>query len=261
MAIVNWNTPESAVASSRVFSRSAGVRPTVTVIDNDSSPDRRQRLEELNEAPVSLILSEENLGYGKAANLALRNGTGQFVCVCNADATPLPDALQNLIKAIGSRPDAGVAGPVFRDGTNSYHDRLPSPWTLLVRSFIGSYGRREQVVPSPDSIEEVEQPSGAFLVMRRELWEQIGGFDEEFFLWYEDIDLARRLVDMGRVNLVVGSAMADHQGAESFDKLDSKEQQSARLPSLALYIRKHHPRWVPLSRPLLWASTKIRARG
>jgi N-acetylglucosaminyl-diphospho-decaprenol L-rhamnosyltransferase len=97
--------------------------------------------------------------------------------------------------------------------------------------------------------------------MRRATWERIGGFDEDFFLWYEDVDLAKRLHDAGFRNLVTGSARVEHAAAESFRQLDGRAQQAIRLPSLERYIRKHHTRLMPIAAPLLKLSARLRADG
>jgi N-acetylglucosaminyl-diphospho-decaprenol L-rhamnosyltransferase len=108
---------------------------------------------------------------------------------------------------------------------------------------------------------EVGQPSGACFVIRRELWEEVGGFDEGFFLWYEDVDPAKRLHDAGYRNLVAGSARVGHVGAEAFAQIDPRRQQAIRLRSVERYIRLHH-RWaIPFAGPLLRLSWRLRAGG
>jgi N-acetylglucosaminyl-diphospho-decaprenol L-rhamnosyltransferase len=86
--------------------------------------------------------------------------------------------------------------------------------------------------------------------MRRETWEAVGGFDDDFFLWYEDVDLAKRLQEAGYRNLLVGSARVGHEAARSFNQLDRRTMQSIRRPSLRRYIEKHHRRLAPLAAPL-----------
>jgi len=132
---------------------------------------------------------------------------------------------------------------------------------MLVRIFAGSFGERPQPSPAPGAVAEVEQPSGACFVVRRETWERFGGFDEGFFLWYEDVDLAKRLHDAGYRNLVAGSARVGHAGAEAFVQIDRRQQQAIRLRSVERYIRLHH-RWAaPMAAPLLRLSRRLRAGG
>lgn len=260
IAIVNWNTAEAALAAARAYLASEDVAARVTIIDNDSRPEQREELREGCPEGVRLELSEENLGYGRAANQALLGGSGELVCVSNADVLPEPGALGALATA-AAEPRAGMVGPVFGSDTDRYHAALPGTATMLVRIFAGSFGERPQPSPATGAVVEVEQPSGACFVVRRELWEQIGGFDEGFFLWYEDVDLAKRLRDKGFRNLVAGSARVGHAGAEAFVQVDPQRQQAIRLRSVERYIRLHH-RWaVPMAAPLLRLSRRLRAGG
>jgi GT2 family glycosyltransferase len=261
VAIVNWNTAEAALAAARGYLASDGVEARVTIADNDSRPEQQKILREGCPDGVRLDLCEENLGYGRAANRALHGGDGELVCVSNADVVPEPGALAALAAAAETESRAGMVGPVFGNDTDRYHSALPSGLTMLARIFAGSVGRRPDASPPEEETVEVGQPSGACFVVRRELWQQIGGFDEGFFLWYEDVDLAKRLHDGGRRNLVAGSAHAGHSGAEAFVQIDPQRQQAIRLRSVERYIRLHH-RWaVPIAAPLLRLSRRLRAGG
>jgi N-acetylglucosaminyl-diphospho-decaprenol L-rhamnosyltransferase len=261
VAIVNWNTAEAALAAALAYLASVGVEARVTIVDNDSRPEQRQLLQEVRPDGVRLDLSGENLGYGRAANRALRTGKAELVCVSNADVVPEPDALAALAGVAVDEPRAGMVGPVFGGETDRYHAALPGTWTMLARIFVGSFGERPQPSPGPGAVAEVGQPSGACFVVRRDTWEAMGGFDEGFFLWYEDVDLARRLHDAGYRNLVAGSARVGHAGAEAFVQVDRAEQQAIRLRSVERYIRLHHPRAMPVAAPLLRLSRRLRAGG
>ena len=261
VAIVNWNTSQAALAAVRAYLASKGIEVSVTIVDNDSRPEQRELLREGCPAGAHLDLSEENLGYGTAANRALREGTGKLVCVSNADVLPQPGALAALAAAALEEPASGMVGPVFGGNTDRYHAGLPSAVAMLGRIFAGSFAPSPIPSPSPGEVKEVGQPSGACFVVRRETWEAVGGFDEGFFLWYEDVDLAKRLHDRGRRNLVVGSARVGHAGAKAFAQVDRRGQQAIRLRSVERYIRKHHRRAAALARPLLRVSARLRAGG
>lgn len=261
VAIVNWNTAAAALAAARAYLASEGVEARVTIVDNDSRREQREELRAGCPDGARLELSSENLGYGRAANLALRDGNGELVCVSNADVLPKAGALAALAAAAESDPGAGMVGPVFGNDTDRYHAALPGTGTMLMRIFAGSFGERPQPSPTPGEMTEVEQPSGACFVVRREAWEQCAGFDEGFFLWYEDVDLAKRLLDAGCHNLVVGSARVGHVGAEAFVQIDPKHQQAIRLRSVERYIRLHHGWVMPIAAPLLRLSRRLRAGG
>lgn len=231
----------------------------MTIVDNLSRPDQRALLRQHADG-LQLLLADRNHGYGGAANLAL-DGDSELVCVSNGDLLPRATALARLADAALGDPGVGMVGPVFEGGTQHYHARLPGPGVLLGRTLVGSLGRRRQSAPSEGQQAVVGQVSGACVVMRRELWERVGGFDEGFFLWYDDVDLAKRVVSLGYRNLVVGSAMVRHRGAGSFAQIESSTAQAIRLASLERYIGKHHRRWMPAARPLLWVSRAVRARN
>lgn len=261
VAIVNWNTAVAALAAARAYLACEGVEARVTIVDNDSRPEQRELLRKDCPDGVRLDLCEENLGYGRAANRALRTGEAELVCVSNADVVPEPGALAALAGVARGEPRAGMVGPVFGSETDRYHAALPGTATMLARIFVGSFGERPQPSPGAGAVAEVGQPSGACFVVRREVWEAMGGFDEGFFLWYEDVDLARRLHDAGYRNLVAGSARVGHAGAEAFVQVDRAEQQAIRLRSVERYIRLHHSRAMPVAAPLLRLSRRLRAGG
>ena len=260
VAIVNWNTAQAALSAAQAYRDSAGVAASVTIADNASRVEQQQALEDGCPSGVTLQLNQENLGYGTAANRVLRGGTGDMVCISNADVTPAPEALRMLAEA-AAEPMAGMVGPRFGEDTDRYHAQLPSGPTMLVRIFIGSFARGEVPSPAAGEGEEVGQPSGACFVVSRDTWERIGGFDEGYFLWYEDVDLAKRLRDRGYRNLVVGTAQVRHVGAESFGQIDPRHQQAIRLASVGRYIGQHHRRLTPLATPLLRLSSRLRAGG
>ncbi len=261
VAIVNWNTAAPALDAARAYRASDGVQAHVTIVDNDSRPEQRDLLRKGCPEGVRLDLSEENAGYGRAANRALRGGSGELVCVSNADVLPEPGALAALAEVASSEPRAGMVGPVFGDDTDRYHAALPGTVTMLARIFAGAFGERQQPSPQVGAVAEIGQPSGACFVMERQTWETMGGFDEGFFLWYEDVDLAKRLDDVGYRNLVAGSARVGHSGAEAFVQVDPRKQQAIRLRSVERYIRLHHSRAMPLAAPLLRLSRRLRAGG
>lgn len=261
VAVVNWNTAQAALAAAAAYAASEGVEARVTIVDNDSRPEQRRLLSEGCPEGVRLDLAGENLGYGKAANRALGDGGGDLVCVSNADVLPEPGALAALAAASEAEPRAGMVGPVFGGDTDRYHAALPGAGTMLVRIFAGSFGERRQPSPGPGEVVEVGQPSGACFIVRREAWERLGGFDEGFFLWYEDVDLARRMHDAGLRNLVAGSARVGHAGAEAFAQVDRRRQQEIRLRSVERYIRLHHRRAAVVAAPLLRLSRRLRAGG
>ena len=260
VAIVSWNTSRAALRAAGAFLASEDAEARVTLHDNASEAGEREILEEEAGPDVELVLASRNCGYSRAANSALAGGSAPFICVCNADAEPAPRMLAALGFAAAADPRAGMVGPVFTGGGNRHHARIPSAAVLTTRLFAGRAGTRVPPLPRGGEVLEVEQPSGACFLMRREVWEAAEGFDEEFFLWYEDVDLARRLLAAGRRNLVVGAAVAHHRGGSSFRRVAPGRAQDIRLRSMQHYIDKHHPRLRVPSRPLSALARRLRVR-
>jgi GT2 family glycosyltransferase len=260
VAIVNWNTSDQAVQAAGGYAASTGVAAKVMVVDNDSLEVQKQILREQSGGDFRMLESGENVGFGTAVNLALSRGDAEFVAVSNADVYPEPGALAAMI-AVADDPGIGMVGPVFAEEGQIYHDHLPGPLTMLVRIFIGSFGRKRIRLPSKGETMTVEQPSGACFVMSRRDWEAVGGFDERFFLWYEDVDLARRLHDGGKMGVIVGDARVTHLGGESFAMVPEARRQALRIGSVGRYLELHHPWVYSFSRPLLWLSGRIRTRS
>lgn len=240
VAIINWNTATEAVEAARAYAHSEGVDVRVTVFDNDSDPEEKQLLRSVGEF-ANLVENAENLGFGRAANEVLSRGDAEYILVSNADVLPEAAAVAGMIEAFDSRPDAGLVGPVL-EGTSGYHDRLPGPVTLLVRTVIGNFNRKAIPMPARGVVVEVDQPAGACFLTSRRVWEEVGGFDEDFFLWYEDVDLAKRVSDLGYSNLIAGEARVSHIGGRSFSTVDADAMDVRRIQSLELYAKRHHPR-------------------
>jgi N-acetylglucosaminyl-diphospho-decaprenol L-rhamnosyltransferase len=263
VTIINWNTSGAALAASAAFLDSVGVPVRVTIVDNLSHPEQRWVLESRapKDSRLRVVFAGRNLGYGAAANLGLRNSDAPFVCVSNADVAPDPDALAHMTKSAEQLTQPGMVGPVFEGGTQHYHSRLPGRGALLARAFIGSAGKGSPRRPGEGEVVPVDQVSGACFVMRRSTWNEVEGFDEDYFLWYDDVDLAKRLRDDGKQNVIVGSSVVRHVGAASFAQIDVRTAQAIRLASLHRYISKHYPELLPLSKPLIRTARAVRARG
>jgi N-acetylglucosaminyl-diphospho-decaprenol L-rhamnosyltransferase len=241
VAIVNYNTAASALTAAAAYLRSEGAQARVTIIDNASLPAQRALLSEGAPESVALSLQDANLGYGTAANRALAGGSGEFVCVSNSDLAPASDMLEVLTEVAAREPDAGLVAPRFEGGKPHYHVKLPRAWQLPLWTF--ALYSKPVTVPDPPAgvVIDVEQPAGACLVARRSVWEQLGGFDEGFFLWFEDVDLACRSLKAGYRNRVVGSAIARHVGGEAFVSMTGGQRIRIWNRSLVRYTAKHHP--------------------
>jgi GT2 family glycosyltransferase len=220
----------------------------IVVVDNNSKDGT---LDQVRRRPgVRLIANRDNRGFAAACNQGIALLNTRFVLMLNPD-TVLVSGLESLVEAVG-QPSVGAAGGrlINADGTTQtgFHvRRFPTAWTLsfealglnrlwpenpVNRSYRPRMAETEQA--------EVDQPAGAFLMIRRAAWELIGGFDERFHpVWFEDVDFCKRLHGEGLRIIYVPSAVALHSGGHSADKLAWGTRQLYWYGSLLKYAAKH----------------------
>jgi GT2 family glycosyltransferase len=217
----------------------------VTVVDNDSPDNSVETIEDLG---VDIVRSPRNGGFSYGCNLGAARARAPFLLFLNPDARIELDDLQALIAALEDDPKAGLVGPkVFEGGELAYSIRrfprnrstfaqalfLHRLWPLAEWSdeLVRDDGAYAQGGP-------VDWLSGACMLIRRDLFESLGGFDERFFLYCEDMDLCRRVWNSRHSVRYVSSAMVDHVGGASSG---AGETQPILARSRVLYVRKHYP--------------------
>ena len=233
---------------------------TVVVADNDSrDADESRRISESYGA--TFLEVGANLGYGGAVNAAVRSlGPDKaYVLVSNPDVELREGALRTLTERLDANPGAAAAGPrvLNADGT-TYPSarRLPSlrtgvghalltgiwprnPWTRAYRS--------DESKPDERAVGWL---SGSCVLLRRSAFDAVGGFDEGYFMYFEDVDLGFRLGRAGWSNLYVPSAQVVHTGAHS-TATESARMLRAHHDSAYRYLQKKYPG--PLLAPLRWS--------
>lgn len=247
--IVSYNTREMTLAClSSVFEQSASTNIEVIVVDNASSDGSAEAIEKSFDE-VSLTKSSENLGFAKANNLAARRANGKYILLLNPDTVVLDNAIGRLLKFAKDNPNAGIWGgkTVFADG------RLnpASSWGFMSLSslFFQAVGLsamfRSTTFFNPeayggwkrDSVRRVDIITGCFLLITRNLWEQLNGLDERFFMYAEEADLCYRAKALGAQALATPNATIIHYGGASETARSGKIIKL--LTGKATFIRKH----------------------
>ncbi|RYV51394.1 glycosyltransferase family 2 protein [Pengzhenrongella frigida] len=200
-----------------------------------------------------VLRAGENLGYGRAANLGAMGGDEPWLLVVNPDIVWKPGALDVLLAAAERHPRAGALGPALLNPDGSVYPsarELPSltqgvghalfarlwphnPWTR-------SYQARQESATSTERY--AGWLSGACLLLRREAFEQVGGFDATYFMFFEDVDLGERLGAAGWQNLYVPAAEAVHVGGTSWRDKPAR-MISAHHASARHYLHHRYDRW------------------
>ncbi|GIV05647.1 MAG: glycosyl transferase [Fimbriimonadales bacterium] len=268
--IVNWNAREPLRAALRsILAHPPRCEYEIIVLDNASSDGSVQMLEK--EFPeVKLLVSEQNLGFSRGHNLAARAAQGEYLFILNPDTEVLPDALDLLVAYAEQHPDVAIIGPKILnpDGSLQYScRRFPNPVAALFRNtplgklFPNNPYTRDYLMTDWDhnSIREVDWVSGAALFIRREVFAQLGGFDERFFMYCEDTDLCYRAWQAGYKVIYYPEPKIKHAIGRSTDLVANKMIITFHK-SMYLFYKKHYADQTSiLLRPLVPVGLALRA--
>jgi len=229
----------------------AGLRGEVIIIDN-ASFDGSPRSTAARFSGISVVRNEENLGFSAANNKAIRISTGRYVLILNDDAILQEDSLGLMVEKLESDPRTAAAGPkllnpdrsVQRGFTNRSFPHLAGVLAqilLLEEPLERRIWTRRTFTMSrdPDGGGEAEHLAAACLLVRRDAFDSIGGFDETFRYWFEDTDLCYRLREANWRLVYVPQARVIHYGSASLNRLALSERSAIYFDSLKRYFRKH----------------------
>jgi GT2 family glycosyltransferase len=228
VAIVSWNTRELLRRCLESFKPEADSgRCDVWVVDNASS-DGSPELVRAEFPWVKLVASEENLGFGRGINLVANQTATPYVGVANADIALRPGAMDALLEAARADAAAGAVAPrlILPDGSTQ-HSVYAFPtirFTLVVSSGLGRalrpLGERFLLLGrfDADKPRRVPWAIAAFLLVRREAWDAIGGFDEHQWMYAEDLDIGWRLRQAGWVTRYEPRAQVEHESSASTEQ-------------------------------------------
>ncbi len=207
--IVNYNTEYlTRQTLQSIYDRKYNIDYEVYVVDNSSADNSVKMIQ--NEFPqVKLIISERNLGFSKANNLALKQVKGKYVLLLNSDTVLLDDCLEKCIKYIENNKEVGALGckVLLENGVLDHACKrgFPTPKASLYYMLkldklypkSSKFGKYTLNYMSEDEINEVDAITGAFMMVRREVIAQVGTLDESFFMYGEDIDWCYRIKEVG----------------------------------------------------------------
>lgn len=247
--IVNWNTRELLIRCiNSVLADSPGFAYEIIVVDNASSDGSMKSLREAygGNVAIKLMAASANLGFAKANNLAYQNSSGEFVLMLNPDTRVKKGALQALVSFLEQNPKAGIVGPkiVNPDGTVQASVRqFPTLGSaLLVFSGLHRIFRPRQYLMDDfdyDKPSAVDQVMGAALLTRRRVINDSGFLDENFWLWYEEVDLCKRAKNAGYEIRFFPDAVVVHHRGQSFSQMDVFDRKKTVAKSLIYYFQKN----------------------
>ena len=228
VVVVHWNTPD--LLRKLLKSLEAKNNLQISVIDNHSDKSVEWLKKEFPE--INLIQNKKNVGYAKACNQGARRSNGKWLVFLNPDVLITAREIQTMIETAEKQQlDAFSPNPF----DPVYKKPLPSGFSLLVE-----FTPLKYLIPL--SIFSKRTLTGGLLFIRKEVFKKLGGWDERFFLWFEDSDLSKRLYDAEyRVGWI--PARVEHVGGVSLRKLSQKEQRKLFFSSMGTYADKYFRLW------------------
>ena len=270
--IVSYNTRELTLACIRsIYEQTTGVTFEVIVVDNASSDNSAEAIA-LNYPNINIISSSENLGFAKANNMAAIGANGRYLLLLNPDTVVLDGAIQRLfsfaVKHTRNRIYGGrtLYGDLTLNPTSCW--KSPSLWSLFCYAvgMVSLFRRIPLFDPESygswqrDSEREVDIVTGCFLMIEKELWDRLSGFDPLFFMYGEDADLCIRAVKLGAIPIVTPEATIIHYCGASEKVRADKMVRLFRAKS-QLFRRHWHPITAQVGIKLLMLSVLVRMFG
>jgi len=249
--LVNWNSlafAEQCIAS--ICSNAHGLDYEIIVVDNASADAPCNRL--VAKFPwVTLLLSERNLGFGRANNLAAQQSSGRNLLFLNPDTVVLGDALPRMVDLLTANPQAGAVGCrlINTDGTVQTSCVQSFPTVLNQLLALDFLKRRWPATPPwgiralgsashHKSVYDVDVVSGACILIRRHVFEQVGGFNPEYFMYAEEVDLCHCIHRDGWKILHTAAAQVIHFGGQSTTSREDGFTDIAMRDSVHRFLRR-----------------------
>jgi len=267
VVVVGYQSDETWGAFFDGIRHSTIVPRQVVVVENSSNLS--PALPSQTEFPLSILHRKDNPGYGASVNAGVAQLTSEvdWIAYCNADVVLEPDTISQLLSSATVFPRAAILGPSIANSDGSTYPSARAIPGLRIgagHALFGSWWKRNpwtaRYLGTYDGIEPRSSGwlSGAFMLVRREVFEELRGLDEQYFMYFEDVDLCLRTKALGYRCVYVPRARITHLGGHS-TSTNPREMMRAHHRSAEIFLGKLYPKRIhtPL-RILLRASLRLR---
>jgi GT2 family glycosyltransferase len=198
----------------------------IIVIDNNSSDDSCAMMKQ-RFPHIKLIENKENSGFPKGNNIAVKQAKGDYICILNPDTVVAEDTFEKILAFAKSKAGLGIVGCKLIDGTGNFLPEskrgIPTPWVAFTKIFglyrmfpkLASFNKYYAQHLDENQTGKVDILVGAFMVMKRDLYNQLEGFDENCFMYADDIDLSYRALLLHKQNYYFHETTVIHYKGES----------------------------------------------
>lgn len=253
--IVNWNTRDLIIKCiNSILKYPPNFYYEIITVDNASQDGSAGAIANLfgHNKHVHTVQSLRNLGFARGCNLAYKDSTGEYILLLNPDTEVTANALDDLVGFMDSHPETGAVGPKILnpDGTLQRSVRsFPGIWSsMAVFSGLHRFLKLSSYLMTDfdyNEEAEVDQVMGAALLTRRNVISELGFLDENFWLWYEEVDFCKRLKTAGwKIKYYPRARIMHHKGA-GFTQMPVYFRKKTVAKSLIYYFKKNGRVWDP----------------
>jgi GT2 family glycosyltransferase/lipopolysaccharide/colanic/teichoic acid biosynthesis glycosyltransferase len=248
--IVNYNVRDFLLQSLQSLEKALREIPSEIFVVDNASDDGSVDVLRRRFPAIQLIRNTANLGFAKANNIALKKARGKFFLLINPDTIVQEDTIRVMIDFLQDHPDVGLAGCKILNPDGSFQPAcrrsFPTPWVAFAKIFGLSklfpktklFGKYNLTYLDTEETYPVEAVSGSFMMLRKETYERVGGLDESFFMYGEDLDWCYRIRRAGWRIFYVHSTQIIHYKGES-TRRSSLDEIRTFYNAMHLFVEKH----------------------
>lgn len=243
IVILNYNVRHFLELCLRSVSAAiSNIDAEIIVVDNHSDDDSCSMVRELF-PEVKLIENLDNLGFSKGNNVGVAQAKGEYLCVLNPDTVVAEDTFERLLAFAETKTQLGVVGCKLINGAGLFlpESKRNIPYVKAsMKKMLGNPSEYYAMHLEANEVGKVDILVGAFMFLKRQVYNEVGGFDEDYFMYGEDIDLSYRILKAGYNNYYLGSLKAIHFKGES--TLKDKNYAKRFFGAMQIFYTKHFKR-------------------
>jgi hypothetical protein len=210
-----------------------GVGYEIIVVNNDAT-----HLETSFPSEIKLINTGKNIGFGAACNLGARSAQGEILCFLNPDTEIVSNNILDLLDKFDKYDKLAIVGPRLVDEKNNTQEWIAGKEVTIWSTLMNNLGyKRDQKIWESAVPVECAWITGAAMFIRKDIFDRLGGFDEKFFMYFEDVDLCQRARQLSYKVLYFPEFTVKHFGGKSF--LNKKRQKKYYYVSQLKYFKKY----------------------
>lgn len=237
--ILNYKVPYYLMQCLSSVEKALQQIPSEIIVVDNNSEDQSCDWVKHYFPEVSLIQNQENVGFSKGNNAGVKLARGKYICLLNPDTVVSETVFENLLQFAKNHQDLGALGPKLIDGTGNFlpesKRNLPTPKVALQK--LAKLEKKYYSALGEEETGKIDVLVGAFMLMLKERYGEIGGLDEDYFMYGEDIDLSYKFLKAGYQNYYVGTEKVLHYKGES--TLKDEKYRKRFYGAMKIFYQKH----------------------